>query len=73
MGCLVLVGASRVGRIRFGLGLARGLFFGGCPAKMGSREEAEGDGTAVPGAKLPSGCLIKPRTASRVTLGCKSH
>ena len=52
------------------VGVGQGSLFWGVPSKD---EEAEGDGTAVPGAQLPSGCLIKPRTASRVTLGCKSH
>lgn len=36
-------------------------------------EEEEGEGWAVPGAQLPSGSLIRAGTASRVTLGCKSH
>lgn len=59
----------RVGRIRFGLGSLFLVWL----AKMESWEEAEGNGTAERRAQLPSGCLIKPHTASRVTLGCKLH
>lgn len=51
------------------------VFVPGVPSTAweGEEEEEEDEGWAVPGAQLPSGSLITPGTASRVTLGCKSH